>query len=127
MSQWRWVSLPVILAIHDRQIAEHGGLDGLRDPNGLQSSIARPLQLASYEQPDAAELAAAYLWGMTRNDAFSDGNKRTAWIAARLFLADNGKQLEFDRNEAVRFVEAASAGTLSEAQVVAWFRERIQD
>lgn len=126
MSVRRWVGLPVVLAIHDRQIAEHGGLDGARDQNALESALARPLHLASYVEVDAAQLAAAYLWGMTRNHAFADGNRRTAWTVARLFLMDNGFKLTFDKLEAVRFVEAASAGTLSEAETADWFRRRLE-
>lgn len=72
MSVWRWVGLPVVLATHDRQIAEHGGLDGLRDQNALETALARPLHLAAYREVDAAQLAAAHLWGMTQNHPFAD-------------------------------------------------------
>jgi death-on-curing protein len=116
----------VIFAIHDRQIAEHGGGHGVRDVGLLESGLARPRNLAAYETPDAATLAAAYLYGHVRNHPFIDGNKRTGWTAARLFLADNGFGLTFERTEAVRLVEAVAAGAASEAEVAAWFRDHIQ-
>ena len=75
---WRWVGVSVVLAIHDRQLAEHGGEDGIRDLGMVESALARPLNLASYEDPDAAALAASYAWGLARNHGFIDGNKRTA-------------------------------------------------
>jgi len=78
-------------------------------------------------KPDAADLAAAYLYGLARNHGFSDGNKRTAWVVARLFLADNGYRLRFDPAEAVRTVEAVASGTLAERDLAAWFRDRLTD
>ena len=125
MTAWRWVTLPVAHAIHDRQLAEHGGLSGIRDRGAVESALARPQNLAAYGEPDAASLAAAYVCGLARNHGFSDGNKRTAWVVARLFLADNGLRLRFDPAEAVRTVEAAAAGALAEEDVAAWFRDRL--
>ena len=115
----------MVYAIHDRQLAEHGGLQGLRDEGAVESALARPRQLIAYEDVDAAALAAAYAFGLARNHGFADGNKRTAWVVARLFLADNGWRLNFDKAEAVRMVEALAAGGLSEAQVADWFRARL--
>ncbi len=125
MTDWRWISAPIVHAVHDRQIAEHGGLDGLRDPGALESALARPVHLASYGDADVADLAAAYAYGLARNHGFADGNKRTAWIVARLFLADNGYRLHFDKAEAVRTVEALAAGALSQADLASWFRDRL--
>ena len=125
MSVWRWVRLDTVLAVHDRQIAQHGGLDGLRDRGALESTLHRPQHLAEYGQPDVAGLAAALCWGLARNHCFADGNKRTAWVAARLFLADNGATLAFDPGEAVRMVEAVAAGSVSQEGLAAWFRERL--
>lgn len=125
MTDWRWIGLPVILAIHDRQIAEHGGLPGLRDSGALESALARPLNLALYGVPDAADLAAAYAFGLTRNHPFADGNKRIAWIAARLFFADNGGRLSFEKTEAVRLMQALAAGEIDERQLADWFRQRL--
>ena len=125
MSEWRWVSDTVVFAIHDRQLFEHGGLSGIRDRGAIESALARPRNLAVYGDPDVADLAAAYAFGLARNHGFTDGNKRTAWVVARLFLADNGCILTFDPANAVRTVEALAAGSLSEADLAIWFRERI--
>jgi death-on-curing protein len=122
---WRWIGLQVAYAIHDRQLAEHGGGEGVRDPGLVESALARPQTLAVYGEPDAAALAAAYAFGICRNHGFVDGNKRTAWVLARLFLADNGLRLTFDKAEAIRLMEALAAGGLEEAQVADWFRRRL--
>ncbi len=125
MTGWRWVTPAVIYAIHDRQLAEHGGLQGLRDQNAIESALARPQNLAAYGSPDAADLAAAYAFGLARNHGFADGNKRTAWVIARLFLALNGAQLAFAKPEAVPVMEHVAAGTFAEAELAAWFRRRL--
>jgi death-on-curing protein len=124
MTEWRWVSEMLIYAVHDRQLAEHGGLSGIRDKGAVESALARPKNLAAYGDPDAAALAAAYCYGIARNHGFVDGNKRTAWIAARLFLRDNDCQLSFDKLEAVKLVEDVAAGRLTEDDLAAWFRSR---
>jgi death-on-curing protein len=92
----------------------------------VESALARPQNLAPCEQPDAASLVAAYAFGLARNHGFLDGNKRTAWVVARLFLADNGYGLQFDPAEAVKTVEALAAGTLSESAPADWFRRQLQ-
>ena len=126
MKRWRWVREDVAFAIHDRQLAEHGGPEGVRDAGALESALARPRNLAAYEQRDAAALAAAYAYGLARNHPFADGNKRTAWVVARVFLATNGRRLEFDPRDAVRTIEALAAGTLSEPELATWFRQRVR-
>lgn len=125
MKDWRWVGADVVYAIHDRQLAEHGGLEGIHDLGAVESALARPRNLAVYGAPDAADLAAAYAYGLARNHGFADGNKRTAWVIARLFLADNGCRLRFDGLDAVKTVEAVAAGTLEETALAAWFRQRL--
>jgi death-on-curing protein len=125
MTTWRWVGADLVYALHDRQLAEHGGPDGVRDPGAVESALARPMNLAAYGKPDAADLAAAYAFGLARNQGFVDGNKRTAWVVARLFLADNGYRLRFDPVEAVKTVETLAAGSLGESQLAAWFRDRL--
>lgn len=122
---WRWIPAEVAYAIHDRQLAEHGGGEGVRDAGLVASALARPQKLAAYGEPDAAAVAAAYAFGLCRNDSFIDGNKRTAWVIARLSLADNGCRLTFDKADAVRMVEALAAGRLGEAEVAEWFRQRL--
>jgi death on curing protein len=125
VTEWRWVSASVVYAIHDRQLAEHGGPDGIRDRGAIESALALAQNLAAYAEPDAATLAAAYAFGLARNHGFADGNKRTAWVVARLFLADNGWRLQFDRLAAVQTMEAVAAGVLSEAGLGDWFRRHL--
>ena len=126
MKRWRWVREDVAFAIHDRQLAEHGGPDGVRDAGALESALARPRNLAAFERPDAAARTAAYAYGLARNHPFADGNKRTAWVVARVLLAINGHRLEFDPPDAVRTIEALAAGTLSESDLATWFRQRLR-
>ena len=115
----------MIEAVHERQIAEHGGGAGLRDENALESALARPLNLVRYGEPDAAELAATLAFGIAKNHPFVDGNKRSAWVGARLFLRLNGLTLVFDKAEATLMVQALAAGEMGEDEVAQWFRERL--
>jgi death-on-curing protein len=125
MTDWRWIDTAVVYAIHDRQLAEHGGREGIRDPNGVEAALAEPRQLHSYGSPNAADLAAAYAYGLVCNHGFADGNKRTAWVVARLFLADNGYRLKFDPIDAIRITESLAAGTIEEHPLAHWFRKRL--
>jgi death-on-curing protein len=127
MTAWRWVCADLTYAVHDRQLAEHGGLDGVRDKGAVESALARPQNLDVYAGADAAALAAAYAYGLARNHGFADGNKRTAWVVARLILADNGYRLKFDPADAVRTMEMVAAGALDEAALAEWFRQRIAE
>jgi death-on-curing protein len=127
MTAWRWVRADLTYAVHDRQLAEHGGLDGVRDKGAVESALARPQNLDVYAGADAAALAAAYAYGLARNHGFADGNKRTAWVVARLFLADNGYRLKFDPADAVRTMEMVATGALDEAALAEWFRQRIAE
>jgi death-on-curing protein len=122
VSNWIWVDTSVALAIHDEQLAEHGGAAGVRDAGAFESAMARPVHLASYGEPDVAALAAAYAFGLARNHAFVDGNKRTAYVVAEIFLAVNGyKLLSSDADSILTFV-ALAAGDLSETALADWFR-----
>lgn len=122
---WRWVEANVTFAIHDRQLAEHGGLDGVRDRGAVESALARPQNPAAYGAPDVADLAAAYAYGLARDRGFADGNKRTAWVVARLFIADNDYTLRFDPLDAIRTMEGVAAGAIDEALLARWFQDRI--
>ncbi|HEX8365871.1 MAG TPA: type II toxin-antitoxin system death-on-curing family toxin [Allosphingosinicella sp.] len=122
---WVWVAESVALAAHDEQIAEHGGGAGVRDFGLFQSAMARPENLAAYEEPDAAALAAAYAYGIARNHPFIDGNKRTAVVVSETFLALNGLHLQAGNAEIVTEFLALAAGEISEDALAAWFRERI--
>lgn len=123
---WVWVQQAVLLAVHSEQLAEHGGLSGVRDANGLASAAARAEQLAHYGTPDAADLAAAYGFGIARNHPFVDGNKRTAFVAVELFLACNGFALTASDADCVLTMLGVAAGNISETDFATWLRDRIQ-
>lgn len=111
-----------VMAIHDAQIAEHGGLNGVRDLTVIQSALARPINLWNYESPDAAALAAAYAFGLAKNHGFIDGNKRVAFVVADTFLDMNGYEFLPEEKEIVRVMLAVAAGEMSEDALAAWFR-----
>jgi death-on-curing protein len=117
-----WIARSVISAIHDMQLAEHGGGAGIRDVNLLESALARPVNLAAYGAPDAPALAAAYGYGISRNHAFIDGNKRTGFVAAELFLRLNGFELTADDGDCVLTMLAVAAGDISEEEFASWLR-----
>ena len=121
-----WLDVQIALAVHDRQLAEHGGGQGVRDPALLESALARPRNRWGYGEDDRCALAAAYAYGIARNHPFVDGNKRTAWVFARLFLALNGVKLRFAPEEAIRAMLALAGGELGEEEMAAWFRERVR-
>ncbi len=123
MSQgWVWIVDEVALAAHAEQLTEHGGGDGVRDAGALESAMARPRNLAQYEEPDAAALAAAYAYGIARNHPFVDGNKRTAAVISETFLMLNGYSLTASDAELVVAMLALAAGELSEEELADWFR-----
>lgn len=122
--EWVWIDSAVIMAVHEAQLAEHGGAMGVRDQGLLDSALARPRNAAIYGDPDALELAAAYAFGLARNHPFIDGNKRTAFVAMELFLVLNGWQLLADDADCVLTMLKLAAGELTEAQLAQWLRER---
>lgn len=126
MTDWVWVDAGVALAIHDEQLAEHGGGTGVRDARLLESALARPLNLAAYGAPDAAALAAAYAFGIARNHPFVDGNKRTAFVVAELFLAINGLALTAGDADATLTFVAMAAGDIAEEALAEWFRANVE-
>jgi len=125
MIEPKFLSAAVAYAVHDRQLAEHGGLAGVKDAGLLESALARPVNKHAYGEDDPCALAAAYAFGIARNHPFNDGNKRTAWVIARLFLRLNGVQIAFDKAEAIRMVLALASGSLAEDAVAEWFRARV--
>lgn len=110
----------VVLAIHDRQLAEHGGLAGMRDEGLLDSALARPQNRHALGAISLEELATAYSDGIARNHPFLDGNQRTAWAAARTFMAINGQRLLPDRVQAVENMVLLAKGLLDEAGFATW-------
>ena len=125
MSEPIWVSLEVLLEIHDEQLQEHGGSAGIRDRNLLESALARPKNQYVYSESSLPELAAAYAFGIARNHPFVDGNKRTAFIAMALFLWTNGFRLVTTQTEAIAAMLELASGTLPEAALALWVRDRV--
>ena len=121
---WRWIKEGSVLAIHDAQLAEHGGVAGIRDMSLLLSALARPQNLAFYgkPEPDLAALAAAYAMGICRDHAFIDGNKRTALVVALTFIQKNGYLVQPNQRDAVNTMMAVADGKLSEPELAQWFR-----
>lgn len=122
-----WMTRALVLAIHHRQLAEHGGMAGVRDETLLESALARPRQRDAYGDPppDLAELAARLAYGLARNHPFVDGNKRTAHVAYRTFLLLNGLDLVALDEEKYVVMTALAAGHLSETDFAAWLRPRL--
>ncbi len=109
-----WLSREAIDIIHHEQLLEHGGLPGIKDENALEAALARPLNKMAYGEPDIFELAAAYLYDIIRNHPFSDGNKRTGYLAAFTFLYVNGYLIETDQANIIAFVLGVAAGEIDE-------------
>ena len=125
--RWVWLDPSVMRAVHEEQLAEHGGGSGVRDEGLFESAMQRPLQLAEYGKPDAAALAAAYGFGLARNHPFIDGNKRAAFVAVQLFLALNGWDLVADDAQCVITMLAVAAGHLREEDFAQWVREHSRE
>lgn len=119
-----WIERMLALALHERQLAEHGGGSGVRDETLLESALARPQQLHAYGSPppDLADLAASLAFGLARNHPFVDGNERTAHVCYRVFLALNDAELIASGGEKYAQMVALADGTLSEADFAAWLR-----
>lgn len=122
MPDIKWLPKEAVLAMHARQLAEHGGGTGVRDIGLLDSALQRPLNKHVYESPDIADLAAAYAYGIARNHPFVDGNKRTALVASRSFLLINGYQITASKEDRLRTFLALAEGSLGESDLAAWFR-----
>ena len=122
MSDIKWLPKEAVLAIHARQLAEHGGGTGVRDLGLLDSALQRPQNKLAYETPDLADMAAAYAYGIARNHPFVDGNKRTALVVSRTFLLINGYQIRAPKEDRLKTFLALAEGSLPEDALAAWFR-----
>ncbi len=122
MNDHRWVSIDVVYAIHEEQLAEHGGSGGLLDCRLLDSALARPKNAVTYSEVDLYDLAARYAYGITQNHPFVDGNKRTALVVCELFLELNGRHLTASNEACVLTFLALAAGELSEDALTSWLR-----
>ena len=123
-----WIERPLALAIHERQLAEHGGGIGVRDESLLESALARPQQLHAYGDPppDLVDLAASLAFGLARNHPFVDGNKRTAHVCYRVFLALNGADITASDEEKYIAMLSLAEGSQSESEFAAWLRANIK-
>lgn len=122
MSNWIWIDKNALLRLHDESLSLHGGASGIRNEGLLDSALARPLNLALYEQPDVAALAASYGCGLAKNHPFIDGNKRAAFLAVGLFLFLNRYRLTATQVDATLTVLAVAAGEIDEAGFAEWIR-----
>jgi death-on-curing protein len=126
MTGWVWLDAGALLAAHDEQLAEHGGAAGVRDMDLFESALAKPKNLLAYGDPDAAELAAAYGFGLAKNHAFIDGNKRIALVAMESFLVLNGFALNADDGQVVMVILSVASGAFSQEDLANWIRKKIQ-
>lgn len=123
MNEPKWVSLSVVMAIHEAQLAEHGGSTGVRDSGLLESALARPRQIyACVEGPSLERLAAAHAMGLAKNHAFLDGNKRTAWVVCAVFMELNGRQITATQADVVTTMLGVADGSVTEESFVIWLR-----
>lgn len=122
MKEPQWLSKTFMLAVHDRLLAEHGGASGLRDEGLLESALARPQHLFSYDEPTLFDLAASYAYGLAKNHPFVDGNKRSAFVAAITFLEVNDRELTASEVDATQTMLDLASGSLSEAQYASWLK-----
>lgn len=127
MTEPQWIRLDVVLAIHAEQLAEHGGLEGLRDRSGLESAIASPRNLLAYGSPtpDIAATAAQYAFAIGCNQVFIDGNKRTALVVCRTFLILNGHDLDASQDEKYTVIMKMANREIDVAKLAEWIRARL--
>jgi death-on-curing protein len=126
MNEPEWIDDAVVLAIHDRQLVEHGGAAGLRDESLLLSALARPRNHFDYARADIIELAMLYTAGILQNHPFVDGNKRTGFVVGALFLELNGYRLTASEEAAAQAVLEFAAGTIDEAGFCAFLRANVK-
>ena len=123
----QWIDLSVVLAIHEQQIAEHGGSLGIRDLGMIESALCRPQNLLLYNDPDIFELAAGYVYGLARNHGFIDGNKRTAYVVTRLFLVLNGYDIRASAVKKVITFEKVGKSEIDQAALASWLRSHSKE
>ena len=121
-----WLGEVVVLAMHGRLLAEHGGAQGLRDSSLLDSALARPKQLLACGEPSITDLAAAYASGIVRNHPFVDGNKRTVFMAAYVFLATNGFRLVATELDAAQVMTLLASSEIDEVAFSAWLQKNCE-
>jgi death on curing protein len=120
----KWLTYDQVIAIHSRQLRRFGGAAGLRDEGLLRSAIERPINKWHYEQAELPELAAAYAFGLAKNHAFVDGNKRMAFMGMMTFLRKNGVRFAPDQAQATKIIMSLAAGEVSEESLARWIRDK---
>jgi death on curing protein len=125
MTEPKWISLESVIAAHSKQLARHGGIEGIRDSGLLESALSRPRNLFAYESPDLAALAAAYAFGIVRHHPFLDGNKRTALATCRAFLLLNGYAIDATQDEKADVILKLAASEIREEEFALWLRSRL--
>lgn len=123
MSEPRWLLRSLVDAMHDMQLAEHGGAPGIRDQNMLASALDRPVNAFHYGVTDLHELAAAYAFGIAKNHPYVDGNKRTAFLCAAVFLSVNGIRLDAEEAAATQAVLDLASGGIDQAGFAQWLKD----
>jgi death-on-curing protein len=123
MTDWNWIDKQLLMLLHDESLVMHGGASGVRDEALLDSALNRAPNLAHYGAPDYADLAAAYGFGLAKNHAFVDGNKRAAFLSVGLFLGLNGYKLTATQVDATLTMLAVAGGEMDEAAFAAWMRK----
>ncbi|MEO6118644.1 MAG: type II toxin-antitoxin system death-on-curing family toxin [Methylotenera sp.] len=119
---FKWINKALLITLHDESLSMHGGASGIRDEGLLDSALNRAVNLAMYGDPSVAELAAAYGFGLAKNHAFIDGNKRVAFLSVGLFLGLNGYKLKASQVDATLTMLAVASGDLNEADFASWIR-----
>ena len=122
MQAWSWIDKQLLIILHDESLTMHGGASGIRDDGLLDSALNRATNLALYSKPNIAELAAAYGFGLAKNHAFVDGNKRVAFLAMGLFLGLNGYKLKATQVDATLTMLAVAGGDMNEADFASWIK-----
>lgn len=125
MKQPKWIRTEAVIALHDRAIAEHGGIDGLRDLGLLESALHAPVNAWDYGQTELCALAAIYCSRIAKNHAFNDGNKRAALVTMLLFLRRNGRNVGASQEELYRITMDIANSTMTEEALASWLKERI--
>ncbi len=126
MGAWKWLDKQLLVMLHDESLSLHGGTSGVRDEALLDSALARAANLAHYGNPDYAELAAAYSFGLIKNHAFIDGNKRVAFLSVGLFLYTNGWRLKATQVDATLTMLSLAAGEMTEIDFANWIRRNTE-
>ncbi|MBN2527006.1 MAG: type II toxin-antitoxin system death-on-curing family toxin [Deltaproteobacteria bacterium] len=122
-----WIRDDVVMAVHERQLAEHGGAQGIRDASDLKAALLAPLETSRIDDADLASVASAYGYQLVTRHPFMDGNRRTAYVCIRLFLVLNGRDIVAKREDKSRIMLKLAQGTVTHIQLASWIRRHLTD